>query len=118
MKDFNEFLLLFNAGMAVFCILAGYAFLRSKGRASRFIAGYNTKSEAEKQEFDEEKLCNVYGRRMTLWSANFIAGIVIDSFFSGAGTVLAWCALVGMLIFHITDINKHEKDYKKTEGSV
>lgn len=113
MKSLNEFLLIFNAGMAILCILIGYAFLRSNGSASRFIAGYNTKSITEKQKFDRKKLCDVYGRRMILWSVVFIVGIVIDYFFPGVGTTFAWCAWVVMMIFHIVDINRHEECYKK-----
>lgn len=105
-------LLMMNAGMALIFALIGYAFIKSNGKASKFIAGYNTKSEIERQQFDEIKLCNDFGKRIIIWAVCFVLGFVVDFFFVGFGTVFAWILWTILFIWHVVDISKNEGRYK------
>ena len=51
-------------GIAVFMGILTVVLLMGKG--SFLIAGYNTSSKEEKQEYDEKKLCRVVGGGMEL----------------------------------------------------
>lgn len=106
-------LLSMDIGMAIILFFMGYAFFRSDGKASRFIAGYNTKSQSERQDFDEIKLCCDYGKRMMLWTVPFVAGFIIDCFFAGLGSVLAWASWIVLLIWHVIDMSKNENRYRR-----
>lgn len=104
-----------DMGMAIVFLILGYGFFRSNGKASRFIAGYNTKSQSEKQDFDETKLCRDYGKRIMLWAAPFIGGFILDYFFAGSGFILAWAVWIILLIGHVIDMSKNENRYRRNE---
>lgn len=106
-------LLLMNAGIAIIFMLIGYVFIKSNGKASKFIAGYNSKSELERKQFDEIKLCNDFGRRFIIWAVCFVIGIVLDYFFVGYGTILAWAMWTILFIWHFIDMNKNEERYRR-----
>ena len=106
-------LLLLDVGMAAVLFIMGYAFFKSNGKANRFIAGYNTKSPSERQDFDEIKLCRDYGKRMMLWAVIFTAGFILDCFFAGLGSILAWAFWIILLIRHVIDMSKNESRYRR-----
>lgn len=50
----------------VFGIFVVLSIVLLSGHGSGLIAGYNTSSEAEKNKYDEKKLCRVFGVGMSL----------------------------------------------------
>ena len=56
-------------GIAVFMGILTVVLLMGKG--SFLIAGYNTSSKEEKQEYDEKKLCRTMGVSCYSWEASF-----------------------------------------------
>ena len=112
MGSLKDFLIPFDALMAAIFVLTGYGFWRSDGRAARYIAGFNSKSEAEQRQYDTGRLCADFGRRMVLWSLCFIVGSAVDCFFPGIGSALAWGIWLVLLIRHVVDMSRHEDRYK------
>ena len=43
--------------------LFGIYFYKSKGKAARFLSGYNMKSEDERKKYDENAMCKAYGKK-------------------------------------------------------
>ena len=113
MESLKDFLIPFDALMAAIFVLTGYGFWRSDGRAARYIAGVNRKSEAEQRQYDTGRLCADFGRRMVLWSLCFIVGSAVDCFFPGIGSALAWGIWLVLLIRHVVDMSRHEDRYKR-----
>lgn len=113
MELLRNFLIPFDALMAAIFVLTGYGFWRSGGRAARYIAGFNSKSAAEQRQYDTERLCADFGRRMVLWSLCFILGGAVDCFFPGIGSALAWGVWLVLLIRHVVDMSRHEDRYKR-----
>ena len=110
------YFLLFDGGMAALFLFMGYRFYKSQGRASRYIAGYNTKTEKERQLYDEAALCRCYGRRIMLWSTCFVVGFIIDSIILGVGIWVETLLFVVALLYHIFDMHKHaEARFKKQD---
>ena len=113
MESLRDFLIPIDALMAAIFVLTGYGFWRSDGRAARYSAGFNSKSEAEQRQYDTERLCADFGRRMVLWSLCFILGGAADYFFPGAGSALAWGIWLVLLVSHVVDMSRHEDRYKR-----
>lgn len=108
----RAYFLLFDGGMAALFLFMGYLFYKSQGRASRYIAGYNTK----RQLYDEAALCRCYGRRIMLWSICFVVGFIIDSIILGIGIWVETLLFVVALLYHIFDMHKHaEVRFKKQD---
>ena len=47
------FYIVFDFAMAVIMFLFGIYFYKSKGKAAKFLSGYNMKSEDERKKYDE-----------------------------------------------------------------
>jgi uncharacterized membrane protein len=66
------------------------------GKASWLIAGYNTSSEQEKEEYDEKALCTFVGRLMfvlaAIWLAMALAKLLFPLIFT---TIL----IIGIFLF-------------------
>ena len=92
------FYIVFDFAMAVIMFLFGIYFYKSKGKAAKFLSGYNMKSEDERKKYDENAMCKVYGKRMIVMSLPFIVGIIIDTQYQGIGCLIAWVAWVVMFI--------------------
>lgn len=100
---------LINGGMAVFTFLFGLYFYKSDGKAAKLLTGYNMKDQEERKKFDEKEMCRVYGKRMMVMAAPFVLGAVVDCFFVGLGSILAWGIYIILLIALIVERSKREK---------
>ena len=103
------FYIVFDFAMAVIMFLFGIYFYKSKGKAARFLSGYNMKSEDERKKYDENAMCKAYGKRMIVMSLPFIVGIIIDTQYQGIGCLIAWVAWVVMFILLLVDRHKRER---------
>ena len=83
------FIIIYDFSMAVLMFLFGIYFYKSKGKAARFLSGYNMKSEEERKKYDENAMCKAYGKRMMVMSLPFIVGIIIDIQYQGTGCLIA-----------------------------
>lgn len=88
--DERTFCILFDIAMAIIFFLLGLLFYRSKGRGANWLAGYNMKSEEERKNYDENKMCQMYGKRMMFWAIPFLLGAFIDFRNAGKGVLVAW----------------------------
>ena len=102
------FFIIFDLGMALLLFILGLCFYKSKGKASNFLTGYNSKSEDERARFNEEKMCKSYGKRMMIWAVPFLTGSIVDIFRTGVGCILAWAGFVVLFIWHMVDRVKNE----------
>ncbi len=102
------FFIIFDLGMALLLLILGWYFYKSKGKASNFLTGYNSKNTNERECFDEEKMCKAYGKRMIIWAVPFLIGAIVDIFKPGAGCVLAWIGYIVLFIWHMVDRAKNE----------
>lgn len=103
------FYIVFDFAMAVIMFLFGIYFYKSKGKAARFLSGYNMKSEDERKKFDENAMCKAYGKRMMVMALPFILGIIIDTQYQGVGCLIAWSVWIVMLILLLVDRHKRER---------
>lgn len=91
------FYLCFDLVLALALFLTGWGFVRSQGRAARFLTGYNRRDPADRVA-DEAAMCRAYGRRMLAMAATFLLGALLDAFWAPAGCALAWAAFLAQLI--------------------
>lgn len=103
------FYIVFDFAMAVIMFLFGICFYKSKGKAARFLSGYNMKSKDERKKYDENAMCKAYGKRMIVMALPFILGIIIDTQYQGIGCLIAWVAWIVMLILLLVDRHKTER---------
>ena len=103
------FIIIYDFSMAVFMFLFGIYFYKSKGKAARFLTGYNVKLEDEWKEYDEKAMCKAYGKRMMVMSLPFIVGIIIDIQYQGTGCLIAWMIWLVMFILLLIDRHKRER---------
>ena len=102
------FYIVFDFAMAVIMFLFGIYFYKSKGKAARFLSGYNMKSEDERKKYDENAMCKAYGKRMIVMSLPFIVGIIIDTQYQGIGCLIAW--VVGVVMFILLLVDRHKRE--------
>lgn len=102
------FYIIFDFSMAVIMFLFGIGFYKSKGKAARFLTGYNMKSEDERKKYDENVMCKAYGKRMIFMSFPFLVGIIIDIFYQGIGCLIAWAVWIIMFILLLLDRHNRE----------
>lgn len=106
------FIIIYDFSMAVLMFLFGIYFYKSKGKAARFLSGYNMKSEEERKKYDENAMCKAYGKRMMVMSLPFIVGIIIDIQYQGTGCLIAWMIWLIMFISLLIDRHKRERSVK------
>lgn len=99
----------FDLIMAVIYLLTGIYFYNSKGKAAKFLSGYTKKIKSD--DFEKE-LCELYGKRIMIWSLIFIAGLAVDVFNEGIGCFLAWITWIIFFIYHLIDRSKREMTKK------
>lgn len=95
--------------MAMIMFLFGIWFYRSKGKAAKFLSGYNMKSADEREKYDENAMCKEYGKRMMFMSIPFIFGMFIDIQYQGIGCLIAWVIWFIMFILLLIDRHKRER---------
>lgn len=66
----------FDLLMALIMFLFGIFFYKSKGKAANLLAGYNSRSDEERKNYDENEMCMVYGKRMMFMAVSFLIGAV------------------------------------------
>ena len=103
----NMFIIIYDFSMAVLMFLFGIYFYKSKGKAARFLSGYNMKSEEERKKYDENAMCKAYGKRMMVMSLPFIVGIIIDIQYQGTGCLIAW--MIWLIMFISLLIDRHKR---------
>ena len=103
------FIIIFDFSMAVLMFLFGIYFYKSKGKAARFLSGYNMKSADERKKYDENAMCKAYGKRMMFMSVPFIIGIIIDIQYQGIGSWIAWGIWLIMFVLLLIDRHKRER---------
>lgn len=84
-------LIFIHGAVTALFIILGIVFLNGKG--SFLIAGYNTASQAEKDEIDEKKLCKYVGILMLLLAGCFLV-IMVSSILEKM-----WLFWVGFALF-------------------
>ena len=103
------FIIIFDFSMAVLMFLFGIYFYKSKGKAARFLSGYNMKSADERKKYDENAMCKAYGKRMMFMSVPFIIGIIIDIRNQGIGYFIAWGIWFIMFVLLLIDRHRRER---------
>ncbi len=104
----------FSLMMALILFLTGYRFYHSHGKASQYIAGFNTKSEEERRQYDESKLCRDYGKRIMLWSVPFLLGPALGLINLPIGAMVETAGFTALLGWHIWDMHENgETKYRK-----
>ncbi len=103
------FCIVFDLSMAVITFLMGYLFYRSNGKGANFLAGYNTKTKAERAQYDEAAMCRLYGKRMMQMALPFVLGAALDLYKEGVGCILAWIVWLIMLILLMKKRSQVEK---------
>ena len=111
------FIIIYDFSMAVLMFLFGIYFYKSKGKAARFLSGYNMKSADERKKYDENAMCKAYGKRMMFMSVPFIIGIIIDILigiiidiqYQGIGCWIAWGIWLIMFVLLLIDRHKRER---------
>ena len=101
--------IIFDFSMAVLFFLFGIGFNKSEGKAVKFLAGYNEKSEDERKQYDESAMCKAYGKRMMFMSLPFLMGIIIDIYYPGIGCLVAWAVWFVLFILLLVERRKREK---------
>ena len=103
------FIIIYDFSMAVLMFLFGIYFYKSKGKAARFLSGYNMKSEEERKKYDENAMCKAYGKRMMFMSVPFIIGIIIDIQYQGISSLIGWSIWFIMFVLLLIDRHKRER---------
>ncbi len=108
-RTMTMFLILYDIGIAMIMFLMGWGFYQSNGKASKFLTGYNMRSEKDrKTHLEEVYMCKNYGMRMMIMAIPFVIGAAIDFFKVGIGCTLAWIAWVILFILLLIKRNKLE----------
>ncbi len=103
------FYIMFDLCMAVTTLIFGVLFYNSKGKAARFLSGYNMRSKDERKKYDENEMCRAYGKRMMFMSLPFLVGMMIDFKFTGIGCLISWSIYLVMFILLLVDRHKRER---------
>jgi dipeptide/tripeptide permease len=101
-------------------IIIGFLFLKSSGKACNFIAGYNMKSQEERNNYDEVKICKYFGITIMSWAIPFIIGVVLDLFLAGVGITTAFVFLTIAIIYHVFQSRNKvfDKKFRKNENLI
>jgi FtsH-binding integral membrane protein len=82
---------------------------KSKGKATNFLTGYNMRSDEDRKNYDESKMCKSYGIKMMVMAVPFIVGAVIDYIAPGIGSLIAWGCWIVLFVLLLFDRSKREK---------
>jgi hypothetical protein len=83
----------------IFAIM-GILFIKSNGKGSNYLAGYNMASTKERKNYDEVKLCIYTGKTLIVWCCFFIVGAIIDVFIAGVGVIVAVILFLAHLVYY------------------
>lgn len=103
------FLILFDIGMAIIFLSIGIYFKESNGKASKYLTGYNTRSNDEKKDIDEVKITKEYGKIYILISLPFFIASIIDSYKMPYGILSAWIIWVIMFVYLLYRRKQNER---------
>ena len=76
----------FDSMMVLLYLIIGIIFIRSNGRAIRYLTGHNLDENISNKS---KELCITHGKQIMKWSVCFIIGFAIDLIWVGAGLILA-----------------------------
>ena len=94
--------------MVLLYLIIGILFIRSNGRAVRYLTGHDLD---EKITNKSKELCIICGKQIMKWSLCFIIGFAIDLLWAGAGLILATILNV-VLIFRLMVLRDHFENGK------
>ena len=81
--------------MVLLYLTIGMIFIRSDGRAIRYLTGHNLDENISNKS---KELCIICGKQIMKWSVCFIVGFAIDLLWAGAGLILATILNVVLII--------------------
>ena len=94
--------------MVLLYLIIGILFIRSNGRAVRYLTGHDLD---EKITNKSKELCIICGKQIMKWSLCFIIGFAIDLFWAGADLILA-TILNAVLLFRLMVLRDHFENGK------
>ena len=94
--------------MVLLYLIIGILFIRSNGRAIRYLTGHNLDENISNKS---KELCIICGKQIMKWSLCFIIGFAIDLLWAGAGLILA-TILNTVLIFRLMVLRDHFENGK------
>lgn len=86
--------------------------MKSDGKATKFIAGYNFKSPAEKKKYHEKKITDDFAGIFMLDCIVFAIGALLELFFAVIGSIAAWLAFMIICIVHLINCRNQNFDRK------
>ena len=92
----------------------GVGFLKSDGKACRFLSGYNMKTPEERAQYDEARICRDYGLLIIRWALFFVLGAIADLFFPFWGMGCAFGLMAVTLAVHIWSCRNDFSRWKKS----
>lgn len=98
--------------LIVLFLIIGSVFVRGKG--TMFIAGYNRKSEKEKEQYDEVKLTKFTGKIMYLLSVWMLLWVLSEFLNSNTLLMIGFILFVGTILFASLYVNSSKK-FKKND---
>ena len=94
--------------MVLLYLIIGILFIRSNGRAIRYLTGHNLDENISNKS---KELCIICGRQIMKWSLCFLIGFAIDLLWVGAGLILA-AILNTVLIIRLIVFRNHFENGK------
>ena len=98
----------FDSMMVLLYLTIGMIFIRSDGRAIRYLTGHNLDENISNKS---KELCIICGKQIMKWSVCFIVGFAIDLLWAGAGLILATILNV-VLIIRLMVLRDHFENSK------
>src|SRR5699024_309987 len=96
----------------VLMVLLGIVF--SLGKGSSFIAGFNTKSEEEKDEYDVVALCKFMGKMMFALTFSVALWLISQIYDMNSLFYMGLILFIGLIIFLLVYVNTGNR-FKKTK---
>ena len=81
--------------MVLLYLIIGILFIRSNGRAIRYLTGHDLDENISNKS---KELCIICGKQIMKWSLCFIIGFAIDLIWVGAGLIIATILNVVLII--------------------
>ena len=94
--------------MVLLYLIIGILFIRSNGRAIRYLTGHDLD---EKISNKSKELCIICGKQIMKWSLCFIVGFAIELLWVGAGLIIATILNV-VLIIRLMVLRDHFENSK------
>ena len=94
--------------MVLLYLIIGILFIRSNGRAIRYLTGHDLDENISNKS---KELCIICGKQIMKWSLCFIIGFAIDLLWVGAGLIIATILNV-VLIIRLMVLRDHFENSK------